>query len=186
MISRDEAINQVGDLPDYLYIDGQRVQDAALDSIESVDPGSGKRIGAVPAGSEQNINDAVAAAKRALQGPWADMHPRDRGRLLWQVGDAIQAQKERLALIETLDSGKPLRDAEIGVDRTAEYFRYYAGMVDKLEGSSIPLGKDKVCFTEHVPIGVTGHIVKDSTTIDQSSRNHPSSKRFRNGSSGFV
>ncbi len=159
MISRDEAIDRAGELPDYLYIDGQRIQDSALGSIESVDPGTGQRIGAVPAGSEQNINDAVEAAKRALQGPWADMHPRDRGQLLWRVGDAIQAQRERLALIETLDSGKPLRDAEGGVDRTAEYFRYYAGMVDKLEGSSIPLGKDKVCFTEHVPIGVTGHIV---------------------------
>ncbi len=120
MISRDEAINRAGELPDYLYIDGQRIQDSALGSIESVDPGTGQRIGAVPAGNVQNINDAVEAAKRALQGPWGDMHPRDRGQLLWRVGDAIQAQRERLALIETLDSGKPLRDAEGGVDRTAE------------------------------------------------------------------
>ncbi len=161
-----DAINQVGALPNYLYIDGQRVKDDTLASIESVDPGSGNLIGAVPAGNKQSIDDAVAAAKRALHGPWGDMHPRDRGRLLWQIGDAIQAQKERLALIETLDSGKPLRDAEGGVDRTADYFRYYAGMVDKLEGTSIPLGKDKVCYTEHVPVGVTGHIVPWNVPIN--------------------
>ena len=159
MTSWNEAIERAGEMPDYLYIDGQRIHDSSLDSIESVDPGSGKRIGAVPAGSEQSIDAAVDAAKRALTGPWGDMSPKDRGRLLWECGDAILAHKERLALIETLDNGKPLKDAEAAVDRTADYFCYYAGMVDKLEGTSIPLGKDKVCFTEHVPVGVTGHIV---------------------------
>ena len=166
MTGLSEAIQRAGELPDYLYIDGERVRDSSLDTIESVDPGSGERIGAVPAGTAQNIDDAVEAARRALHGPWAEMHPRDRGRLLWQAGDAIRAQKERLALIETLDSGKPLKDAEVGVERTADYFCYYAGMVDKLEGRSIPLGKDRVCFTEHVPVGVTGHIVPWNVPIN--------------------
>ena len=166
MSSWKAAIDRAGKLPDYLYIDGQRIQDGTLDSIESVDPGSGQRIGAVPAGSGHSIDMAVEAASRALSGPWRDLHPRDRGQLLWQIGEAIQAQKDRLALVETLDSGKPLRDAEAGVDRTADYFRYYAGMVDKLEGTSIPLGQDKVCFTEHVPVGVTGHIVPWNVPIN--------------------
>lgn len=166
MTNINEALERAGDLPDYLYIDGQRVRDGALDSIESVDPGTGMRIGAVPAGSAQNIDAAVEAAKRALHGPWADMLPRARGQLLWKVGEAIRAQKERLALVETLDNGKPLRDAEAGVEATADYFCYYAGMADKLEGSSIPLGNKKVCFTEHVPVGVTGHIVPWNVPIN--------------------
>jgi acyl-CoA reductase-like NAD-dependent aldehyde dehydrogenase len=90
--------------------------------------------------------------------------------LLWQAGEAIRSQIDRLALVETLDSGKPLRDARGGVERTADYFCYYAGMVDKLEGSTVPLGKDKVCFTERVPIGVTGHIIPWNVPINMVAR----------------
>ncbi|MEM7562051.1 MAG: aldehyde dehydrogenase family protein, partial [Pseudomonadota bacterium] len=170
MTQLDQAIEQAGQLPDYLYINGEKVRDTSLDSIETCDPGSGRRIGAVPAGSKQNIDDAVEAAKAALKGPWADISPRDRGRLLWQAGEDIRAHKERLALVETLDSGKPLKDAENAVERTADYFCYYAGMVDKLEGSTVPLGPDKVCFTEHVPIGVTGHIIPWNVPINMVAR----------------
>ena len=98
------------------------------------------------------------------------MTPKERGRLLWAIGERVRAESDRLALIETLDSGKPLRDAAITVQRTADYFCYYAGIVDKLEGSSIPLGASKVCFTERVPIGVTGHIVPWNVPISMVAR----------------
>jgi len=166
----NESIEQAGALPDYLIIDGERVTDSALDTIVVEDPGSGTRIATVPAGDAQNINDAVDAAKRAQHGPWADIDPKTRGRLLWQAGEAIRAQKQRLALIETLDSGKPLRDAEICIDRAADYFCYYAGIVDKLEGRTVPLGKNKVSFTEFVPIGVTGHILPWNVPINMVAR----------------
>ncbi len=112
MTSWQQAIKQAGALPDYIYINGERVFDNSLVSIESFDPGTGKRIGAVPTGNAQSINDAVEAAKNAL--------------------------------VETLDTGKPCKDVEACVDRTVDYFHYYAGIVDKLEGSSVPLGKNKV------------------------------------------
>ncbi len=166
----NEALNQAGELPDYLYIDGERVQDASLESIETHDPGSGILLGAVPAGNEQNINDAVVAAKRAMYGPWAEIDPKIRGRLLWKVGEEVRKQSERLALIETLDTGKPLKHARVSVERTADFFCYYAGLVDKLEGTTVPLGKDKVCFTERVPIGVTGHIVPWNVPIHMVAR----------------
>jgi len=166
----NDAIKLAGELPDYIFIDGERVKDSLLDSIETHDPASGLYLASVPAGSAQSINDAVAAAKRALHGPWADISPRQRGRLLWQAGEAIRSQIDRLALVETLDSGKPLRDARGGVERTADYFCYYAGMVDKLEGNTVPLGKDKVCFTERVPIGVTGHIIPWNVPINMVAR----------------
>jgi len=165
-----QAIEQAGALPDYIYINGERVIDNSLDSIETFDPGSGNRIGVVPAGNAQSISDAVDAAQKALHGAWADISPKDRGQLLWQIGDRVMAEKEKLALVETLDSGKPLRDAEIGVDRTADYFHYYAGVVDKLEGTTVPLGKNKVCFTERVPVGVTGHIVPWNVPINMVAR----------------
>ena len=166
----NEAITRAGELPDYLYIDGQRVRDSKLDSIETHDPASGLLLTSVPAGSAKSIDEAVAAAKRALHGPWADISPKERGRLMWRAGEAIRSQIDRLALVETLDSGKPLRDARGGVERTADYFCYYAGIVDKLEGSTVPLGKDKVCFTERVPIGVTGHIIPWNVPINMVAR----------------
>jgi acyl-CoA reductase-like NAD-dependent aldehyde dehydrogenase len=93
-------VSQAGELPDYLYIDGQRVRDATLDTIETHDPASGLWLASVPAGSRQSIDAAVAAAKRALHGPWADFSPRDRSRLMWQAGEAIRAQIDRLALLQ--------------------------------------------------------------------------------------
>lgn len=166
----NEAIAEAGELPDYLYIDGERVKDSTLDQIETRDPASGLLLSSVPAGSANTINDAVAAAKRALHGPWADISPRERGRLLWKAGESIRAQIDRLAWVETLDSGKPLRDARGAVERTADYFCYYAGIVDKLEGRTVPLGKDKVCYTELVPIGVTGHIIPWNVPINMVAR----------------
>ncbi|UCB55080.1 MAG: aldehyde dehydrogenase family protein [Thiotrichales bacterium] len=165
-----QAVENAGQLPDYLYINGERVYDSSLQSIESVDPGSGRSIGAVPAGNRQSIEAAVVAARSALQGPWRDLPPRERGQLLWRVGEAIRADKARLALVETLDNGKPLKDAEVCVERCADYFCYYAGMADKLEGSSVPLGAGKVCFTEHVPIGVTGHIIPWNVPLNMIAR----------------
>ena len=166
MIDLDRALEQAGTLPDYLHIDGAALRDASLASIEVRDPATGRLLGAVPAGGADSIDAAVDAAKRALAGPWAAIKPRDRGRLLWQAGEAIRAQIDRLAVVETLDSGKPLSASRGSVERTADYFCYYAGIVDKLEGSSVPLGNDKVCYTEKVPIGVTGHILPWNVPIN--------------------
>lgn len=165
-----QSIQSAGPLPDYMVLDGQRVLAGSRDQIETVDPGSGLTLSCVPAGTADDIDAAVGAAKRALSGPWGHMAPKDRGRLLWAVGERVRGEAKRLALIETLDSGKPLRDAEATVQRTADYFCYYAGMVDKLEGTSVPLGKSKVCFTERVPIGVTGHIVPWNVPISMVAR----------------
>ena len=154
-----DAITRAGTLPDYLWIDGKRLAAGSREAIETRDPGSGHPLTSVPAGTGDDVAAAVAAAKRALNGPWRDMTPRERGRLFWQVGEAIRGNKARLALVETLDTGKPQQDAAASVERTADFFCYYAGMVDKLEGTTVPLGPGKLCLTERVPIGVTGHIV---------------------------
>ncbi len=164
------AIADAGPFPDYMLIAGERLAGDGRDVIESIDPGSGLRLGAVPAGTAADIDQAVSSAKRALKGPWADLLPRERGRLLWQAGEAIRQQAKRLGPIETLDSGKPLREGIASVERTADFFCYYAGLVDKLEGTSIPLGSHKVCFTERCPHGVTGHIVPWNVPISMVAR----------------
>ncbi|MHA1599658.1 MAG: aldehyde dehydrogenase family protein [Alphaproteobacteria bacterium] len=157
-------------MPDYMVIAGTRIVANGRDRIETRDPGSGLPLAEVPAGSVDDVADAVAVAKRALKGPWAAISPKKRGRLLWSVGERIRENADRLAVIETLDSGKPLKDARGSVERTADFFSYYAGIVDKLQGETIPLGTGKVCFTELVPIGVTGHIVPWNVPISMVAR----------------
>lgn len=152
------ALQELGELPDYQWIDGRRLAAGQRQRIASCDPGSGRPLAQIAAGTAADVDAAVAAAKAALKGPWGELSPRARGRLLWAAGERIREDIERLALVETLDSGKPLRDARATVERSADYFCYYAGIVDKLEGSSVPLGAGKVCFSERLPIGVTGHI----------------------------
>jgi acyl-CoA reductase-like NAD-dependent aldehyde dehydrogenase len=165
-----DAIQSVAPLPDYMVIDGTRVMSDGRDHIEICDRGSGLSLTEVPAGSADDISAAVAVAKQALNGPWAAISPRERGRLLWAVGERVRENAERLAMIETLESGKPLADARVSIERTADYFCYYAGIVDKLQGETIPLGSGKVCFSELVPIGVTGHIVPWNVPISTAAR----------------
>ena len=165
-----DAIAQAGDLPGHMWIDGRATPADGREETETRDPGSGLLLSAVPDGTAADVDTAVDAAKRALKGPWSDMVPKARGRLLWAAGEHIRSDVERLALVECLDSGKPLRDARISVERAAEFFCYYGGMVDKLEGTTVPLGGEKVCFTERVPIGVTGHIVPWNVPVSMVAR----------------
>ena len=165
-----EAISNAGELPNYLLIDGQKIFAGGRDQIETFDPGSGLLLTAVAAGKASDVDNAVLVAKRALDGPWAKLTPKDRSRLLWEIGNRIRKDIKRLTLVETLDTGKPFNDAKVTVERTADYFCYYAGIVDKLEGTTVPLGPSKLCFTERVPIGVTGHIVPWNVPISMVAR----------------
>lgn len=154
-----EVITSAGTLPNHMIIDGEPVSGDNRFVIDVSDPGSGLKLCEIPAGTVDDVAAAVAAAQKAFRGPWAAMPPRQRGQLLWAVGEEIRKNVERFALIETLECGKPLKDAKMAVERAADYFCYYAGIVDKLQGESIPLGPNKVCFTELAPIGVTAHII---------------------------
>lgn len=163
----DDAITTAGSLPDYFVIGGKLRR--ADEAITVLDPGSGARLADMPMGTPADVDEAVATAKAAFAS-WRSLEPKARGKLLWHIGDAIEAKRDPLALVEALDTGKPHKDALASVDRTADFFRYYGGMVDKLEGTSIPLGEGKVCFTEKVPIGVTGHITPWNVPISMVAR----------------
>lgn len=139
MSSWVDAIQSVTPLPDYMVIGGRRVAADGRERIPTCDPGSGTPLGEVPGGTADDVAAAVAAARDAMRGPWATTPPKERGRLLWTVGERIRETAERLAMVETLDTGKPLKDAWVNVERTADFFCYYAGIVDKLQGGTIPL-----------------------------------------------
>jgi acyl-CoA reductase-like NAD-dependent aldehyde dehydrogenase len=150
---------QAGPLPDHMVIGDEALRGGGRDMIEVVDPATGGPIGAVPAATAADVDHAVAVSRRALAGSWARTKPAERARILLRVAQAIRDNAGRLAVIETLDCGKPLREARGDIETAARYFEYYAGAADKLQGNSIPLGPDYMAFTVCEPVGVTAHIV---------------------------
>ncbi|MCT9000565.1 aldehyde dehydrogenase family protein [Chelativorans intermedius] len=124
------------------------------------DPATGKVIAEFARAGQAEVDQAVAAARKAFdEGPWRRMRPFERGRVLQRIADLILERREELVRKECADSGKPLRDAYWEVDCSARFFEFYAGAADKLHGSSIPLGPDWSDWTVKDPIGVSLHII---------------------------
>lgn len=146
-------------LPKHMVIGGECVEAAGGQRFATLDPATGIAFAEVPAGGPEDVDRAVESAKKALKGPWLKTTPAERGRILTRTAALIRRDKEKLARIETLDCGKPLRESRGDIETAAGYFEYYAGMADKLQGDTIPLGPDYISFTLHEPVGVTAHII---------------------------
>jgi aldehyde dehydrogenase (NAD+) len=141
------------------FINGQRVASKDERTWPTFDPASGEVLAEVPVASPDMVADAVASASRALKGEWYNVLPAERSRILFRTAHALRRDAAKLAHIESLDSGKPLREAKGDIETSARYFEYYAGIADKLQGDTIPLGPDFLSLTLHEPVGVTGHII---------------------------
>ena len=126
-------------MPTQLFIDGRFVDAVTGDTHRRrLNPHDNSLIAKV-AGRAADIDRAVAAAKRAFP-TWSNMAAAERGRLLLKLADAIEANADELAHLESLDTGHPIRDPRnLDVPRTAATFRYFGGMADKFEGSVIPV-----------------------------------------------
>ena len=146
-----------------LLIDGawQAAADGAL--LDVINPSDGEIIARAAAGGAADIDDAVGAARHAFdRGPWSQMKPAVRARLLWTLADLIDRHADELALLETLNTGKPLKAARaFDVTMAAEALRYNAGWCTKLEGAtrSVSLPGDWHTYTLRRPLGVAGLIV---------------------------
>lgn len=154
-----------------LLIDGKQVPAADGRTFTVVDPALGDPIAEVSLGGKADVDAAVAAARAAFTAPeWAGMRAADRGRLLYRIAEAIRADGERLARLESLDVGKPLRQARADVEAAARYFEFYAGTADKLGGSTIPLGPGLIDYTVREPIGVSGQIIPFNYPLQNTAR----------------
>ena len=142
-----------------MYIDGERVPAASRGTFEAIDPATGKSFGAVADGGPADVTRAVTAAREAIKNGWPDLPPVRRVRLLNRLAGLIRERGPELARLESLDVGKPLRQAEDDVAAAAGFFEYFAGVADKVFGSSIPLGRGFVDFTLREPLGVSAQIV---------------------------
>ncbi|MFC5699124.1 aldehyde dehydrogenase family protein [Pseudomonas sp. GCM10022186] len=157
-------------LPDSHFIDGAWRTSASGETMQVLDPGLGKAFADVAAGDEEDVDAAVTAADNAMRGSWRKMLPADRSRILLRAAEAIRTNAQRLAVIETLDNGKTLSEAQSDVRNTARIFEYYAGIADKLQGETIPLGADHFSCTQLEPVGVTAHIIPWNYPISTAAR----------------
>jgi aldehyde dehydrogenase (NAD+) len=149
-----------------LLIDGEWVAPVSGKTFPTLNPATGETLAEIAAGEAEDINRAVAAARRAFEsGPWPKMTPAQRQRLIWRLSDLMEGAAEELAQLETLDNGKPITIARVAdVPLSIEHFRYYAGWATKIEGETIPVsvpyapGARFFNYTLREPVGVVGQI----------------------------
>ncbi|WP_206998857.1 aldehyde dehydrogenase family protein [Trinickia mobilis] len=142
-----------------LFIGGQFVPAANGETLASLNPHDNSVIAEVAMAGPADIDRAVAAAKAAFP-KWSKLAAMERGRLLLKLADAIEANADRLARLESIDTGHPIRDTRnLDVPRTAATFRYFGGMADKFEGSVIPVEAGFLNYLTREPVGVVGQVV---------------------------
>ena len=124
-----------------LVIDGQPAEAVSGRSYQSIDPFHGAPWATAADGDGADVNLAVAAARRALDGPWGQLTGFGRARLMRRLADLITRDAGQLAAIETRDTGKLLREMRGQLGTIPDWFYYFAGLADKLEGSTIPVDK---------------------------------------------
>ncbi|MBM3570888.1 MAG: aldehyde dehydrogenase family protein [Alphaproteobacteria bacterium] len=129
------------------------------ETIAVVNPSDGENFTKIARGMAADIDAAVGAARRALEGPWGRMAAVERGRLLTKLGLAIIDHHDELVRLEAMDTGKPLKQARADITAFARYFEFYGGCADKFHGETIPYLDGYTVMTLREPHGVTGHII---------------------------
>lgn len=157
--NQEAAVDLKTPIRHQLFIDGNFVDAESGETLPTLNPHDNSVIAHVAMAGKADIDKAVAAAKAAFP-KWSRMAAMDRGRLLLKLADAIEANADELAMLESLDTGHPLRDTKgLDVPRTAITFRYFGGMADKLEGTVIPVEAGFLNYMLREPIGVVGQVV---------------------------
>ncbi|NOD93178.1 aldehyde dehydrogenase family protein [Ruegeria sp. HKCCD4884] len=144
-----------------LYIDGEWVEGSRGQVMKSQNPATGEEWSSFACASAEDVDRAISAARRSLEDPaWRDMTQTSRGRLLLKLAELIEQNAKHLGEFETKDSGKLLAETAGQTAYVGDYYRYYAGLADKIEGAVLPIDKpDMHVFTKREPIGVVVAIV---------------------------
>jgi len=144
-----------------LFIDGRFVPSASGASFDNLNPATGRSLGTVAAGEQLDVDRAVAGARAAFRrGTWSEQPPKARKRVLLKFAELILANKDELALLETLDTGKPIGDSlSVDIPSAANCIRWYAEAVDKVYDEVAPTGPRALATITREPMGVVGAIV---------------------------
>jgi len=147
--------------PGKLFINGRWVDSVSGKAFDTLNPATEKVITSVAEGDSADIDLAVAAAREAFEnGPWKKTDARDRGRILLKIAGLIERNKDELALLDTLDNGKPINETtNADIPLVIDCFLYYAGWADKIHGETIPVRGDFFNYTLREPVGVVGQII---------------------------
>ena len=142
------------------YINGSFIDSKSGNSFLTVDPSTEKEFAEITAAEENEVNLAVEAAYSAFHGGWSKVLPSKRAKYLRAIGDLLKEKAELLGTLETKDTGKLFKETKFQANYIAEYYYYYAGLVDKIEGSTLPIDKEDMhVFTSRIPIGVVAAII---------------------------
>src|SRR5262245_36787478 len=129
-------------------------------TLPVVNPATEEVIAEIGAASKSDVDAVVTAARAALAGPWGKMSARDRGRLLWRVGEKLIENIDHVARLETLHNGKPITESRhIEIPMAAECLQYFAGWADKIQGETVPVKGNAFVYTTREPLGVVAAIV---------------------------
>ncbi|MFN0193243.1 MAG: aldehyde dehydrogenase [Aestuariivirga sp.] len=144
-----------------MFIDGQWVDASDGKTFESINPATGEAWSEVPEATAADVDRAVKAAHRAFtEGEWANALPTARGKYLRKLGDLLASKSEDLGRVETIDTGKMLKETRWQARYIAEFFHFYAGCADKVMGSTLPIDKpDMITMTLREPLGVVAAVV---------------------------
>ena len=142
-----------------MLIDGRRVEARSGERFDVINPATGEVYATAPKGSEEDVDVAVDAARRAFAGPWSELSATDRGAMLARLASALDARAEEFASAETAQNGKTLAESEFDVHETVKCLEYYAGAANKHTGEQIPGPSGFLLYTRREPVGVCGLIV---------------------------
>ena len=141
------------------YIDGKWVEPITPKLLDVIDPSTEEAYTQIAVGSAADVDRAVAAATRAYA-EWRKVAPRERGKVLLKIAEALQARAEELARTISLETGNALRTQARGeANLTADIFRYFGGLGSELKGETIPLGEHVLSYTRREPLGVVGAVI---------------------------
>ena len=143
-----------------MYINGEWVDSSSGKKIETLNPENNEVWATVPEADEKDVDKAVQSAQNAFENNWSKLHPRERAKYLRLIGEQLRANAEHLGKIETIDTGKLFRETKTQANYIAEYYDYFAGLADKVEGTVVPVDKpDMQVTTTRIPIGVVAAII---------------------------
>ena len=144
-----------------LFINGRWESAQCGRSIDIINPATGELLTTVPDSDAADVDRAVAAARASFESKsWRGMDPSKKEKILWNIAEILLQHREELAVLESMENGKTVREAGgADVDPAIDAFRYYAGWVRKLYGETIPVDGPFLNYTLREPVGVVGGIV---------------------------
>lgn len=142
-----------------LYIDGEWLDASDGATFDSYNPANGEKLSTCASATKEDVDKAVKAAWKAFES-WKNTSPQERAAMLLKIADLIDENAEKLAMVETLDNGKPIRETMgIDVPLSSDHFRYFASAIRIEEGSAVMIDKDTMSIILREPIGVVGQII---------------------------